>query len=192
MAKDKEKPTSKSENFFERDIDPAVVERVEKLMGGDENAASESSESKKESGPVEPSGPPPPVADEPTASAPLLPSDKLPEAVTRVTKKEGSPEPKVEVPTESGKTDEIVPSPKAEKVSSHHGVDLDDPETEKAVDEIVKEEADHALAMEDNLAELEKAKAPKKKNGSKTLLVIVVLIAAAATVTLVLKLVKIL
>lgn len=137
MAEDKETPKDKPDNFFERDIDPEVASRVDKIMN--EEPVDQTSESAAEKT-VEA------AASEPAEGAPLLPSDKLPETLKETDKKPEKPaEPAKDLPADEEP---------GEARFDHDQVDMESPDTEKAVDDIVKEEADRMLAIEDAKAEL--------------------------------------
>lgn len=133
---DKEKAKTKAENYFERDINPAVADRVDNLMDvRPDKPKTAKSTAAKES----------PVAHEAT-SAPLLPSEKLPIQISGV-------------PIEKKPAAES-----ADQISADESIDearyksdrlgINRPETERAVDEITSEEADRMLAIEDAKAEL--------------------------------------
>lgn len=124
---EKETPKKDSSNFFGRDIDPAVEAHVIEVMESHPNAVKPVST----------------TSDEPD-STPLLPSDKLPNEV------------KADPQSQSDK--EVISEPKkAELLPAQEppeGLDIDNPETDKAVDDIVNKDSDRMLAIEDAKAEL--------------------------------------
>lgn len=132
--KDSEKKPE--DNFLERDIDPAVASRVDKIMN--EEPANDSPQPASSND----------EQDAPAQAAPLLPSDKLP---TKIKVLEDNP--KADNPQQSEAIPEITSTDNEERYE-HDSVGLEDPATDKAVDEIVGEEADRILAIEDAKAEL--------------------------------------
>jgi hypothetical protein len=195
VAKDKEKP-NKDDNFFERDIDPEVVARVDKLMSDDEPAEEPDNPATEKSTdsvpPISAPNEPDSFGEPDTVSAPLLPSDKLPDAVKKAAPEEKilEPAPSEDEPEDSEET-KTIPDKTEEKTSNkfaHTKFDIEDVETEKAVDSIVKEESDRALALEDNLVELEKNKSPAKTSLKTAFLIIFTLVSLSAAAVVMLKL----
>lgn len=132
----KKKSNPLTDNFFERDIDPKVASRVDKIMTGDTSG--------KNDGPT-----PKPTPNEriqPASGAPLLPSDKLPDEVKEADPKVKKDTPKPRPAKNAGTYNEVK--------GNREAVDLDDPNTEKAVEDIVRAESDRMLAIEDAKAEL--------------------------------------
>ncbi len=99
----------------------------------------------------------PPVLDVPIESAPLLPSEKLKilEEPTQSKKKKVLPQLAPFVPSTPKTSEQEVPIEPIEPQTTATSADtlhLQDPETDKLVDEIVADEADRLLAAEDQAA----------------------------------------
>lgn len=125
---EKNPPKKESSSFFGRDIDPEVEAHVTEVMEAHPNAVK----------PVQRS-----LQPEQSSSAPLLPSEKLPNEVKA---KQEQPAKNNQNDTESSNDIPTVELPE--------GIDIDNPETEKAVDDIVSKDSDRMLAIEDAKAEL--------------------------------------
>lgn len=140
MAEDKETPKDKPDNFFERDIDPEVASRVDKIMN--EEPVQQPTETPKPT--------PETATADPAEGAPLLPSDKLPKSF----KKDEKATVKTPETTAMPEKKEVSDQEPSEGRFEHDQVDMEAPDTEKAVDDIAREEADRMLAIEDAKAEL--------------------------------------
>lgn len=111
-------------------IDPEVEARVDSMMSAD---------------PIKPKSDSTDKAIQPeSASAPLLPGEKLPDFDSRPDKK-SIERPSIEPTTVPVSVDDLNVSP---------GQKLDDPKTNSAVDDIVQKESDRMLAIEDAKADL--------------------------------------
>lgn len=132
MADKQEKPKTETDSLLFRDIDPKLQEKVDSYMGLNYKSAPKTAE------PAQPSQ---------TPGAPLLPTDKLPESIAKATKEVSVPEDK---PVQPKPAEPKSPEPTVKLTSNQLTVDkLDNPSTNKAVDEIMAEEADQLLEHED-------------------------------------------
>lgn len=136
----KDSQNSNKKDFLERDIDPAIVSKVDKMMSEEPRASKNSPQ------PAEP-------ANE-VKAAPLLPSDKLPQPLRKLEKE--PPEARQPAEDSAAVTDsgQNPGNTEENKRFVRDNVGLEDPDTEKAVDDIVSEESDRILAIEDAKAEL--------------------------------------
>ncbi|HEX5456262.1 MAG TPA: hypothetical protein VFW77_02740 [Candidatus Saccharimonadales bacterium] len=136
---DSDKPDEKAQEGPLRDVDPKIVEKVDKMMMPDTGRPRSASQGAKTL-PSEPD----------SQTAPLLPGEKLPDFDKPAPKKEPS-KPKPEEITDS----QTEPEPEdREKLTDKPNPVIESPATDKAVDDIVEKESDRMLAMEDAKAQL--------------------------------------
>lgn len=136
MANKKEKNESKS--LFGPAVDPETEAKIDEMMSTELPADS----AEKSPNPIE------------SSSAPLLPTDKLPD----IAKEDEKPAAVVPEPTTPEPPQEVTPDlPKPE----HE--EFEDPYTDKAVDDIVAEESNELLAEQDKKKAADAA--PKQKTG---------------------------
>lgn len=122
---DPNKPKKDGQNRPLPSIDPEIEARVDKMMMPESKKSAEASSAQK---------------DESSQTAPLLPGEKLPD-FDRV-------RPKPSRPAEEN------PSPPPEQAEEYDSPIVSNPQTDKAVEDIVEEESDRMLAIEDAKAQL--------------------------------------
>lgn len=174
------------DGYLSSQNDPDLEKKVDQLMSVEGSAQNSEKTDTPLEKPVAPTGE--------LGSAPLLPTDKLPD----VAKKDSAPAP---VATEAPETPEAPPAPTQPDIATDElkdQVGLEDPGTSQAVDEIVAAESDELLDKQDQRADRSAAAVkPPRKNPIKrffsawwhnkwarllTVLVLLAAIAAAAIV----------
>lgn len=156
MADNKKDQKAANEHFLGRDIDPELVKKVDEYMEPNSVEPESVPTAPKEFAEKEP--------EAEAASAPLLPSDKLPdlEKDTKTTKPESKQAPKEQIREEE--TESLAESEAIEPVLAEaDDLDLEDPKTDKAVDDIVASEADALLEAEDNAKKPREQETPHKR-----------------------------
>jgi hypothetical protein len=171
MAKQKEPKEPKKNKIMVRDIDPEVERKVDVLMTGKSDLKEPVQE-------AQPSPKKQPKIEDGPVGAPLLPTDKLPLSIKVAAEPEPKleptveavpePEPTIKMPEEGVHETEVIDPVKAALTPEPAEPDrlgLDSPETAKAVDDILAEEADTLLDVQDAVLPEEVPTIPQNKKG---------------------------